>query len=109
MLVGHEAFLFGEPQIGIHHHADERVKSDSGLPAERGARFGGIAEEAIGLRGTEIIWIYLDNAIEQAERAHCIGVRSVLRIFEGNFHVRLRTEVVNLIGTGNFDRTAQSG
>ena len=49
------------------------------------------------------------HAIEQPQRAEGVRVRSVLRVIERHFDMRLRPEIVNLVWLRGFDDAAQPG
>ena len=53
--------------------------------------------------------VMVANRLEQAQRPHADHVGGIFGLIEGDAHVRLRREIVNLVGTHLLDDSPQPG
>jgi len=105
--------------LAVVHHDPVRIELGHGVGAARvegrGFLLGDFLHQAIQLGGAGLVeaGFFLQpedaNGFEQAQGAQAVHVGGVLRAFEADGHMALRTQVVDLIGLGLLHDADQVG
>src|SRR5204863_5103570 len=71
-----ELVALGEAQVLARHLRHQVLETDLRLPAELRLRLAGVAEQAVHLRGPEIVWIDPHHGLAALERGEALVARA---------------------------------